>query len=76
MLTPVAEEESREEGQILMVLTFGLGLVSEVILAFSGPRFYTVGYWHDSNELNILVSLGKDNNSTDLVDLKFPDNTF
>ena len=44
MLTPVAEEESREEGQILMVLTFGLGLVSEVILAFSAPRFYTVGY--------------------------------
>lgn len=44
MLTPVAEEESREEGQILMVLTFGLGLVSGVILAFSGPRFYTVGY--------------------------------
>lgn len=40
----MAEEESREEGQNLMVLRFGLGLVSGVIFAFSDPRFDIVGY--------------------------------
>ena len=40
----MAEEASREEGQILMVLRFGLGLVSGVIFAFSDPRFDIVGY--------------------------------